>query len=501
MGNETAFIEGLASLLAPVMDRQKAMRYGTGFKHDTAGTPTSSGYMHGPGGLLTFPGVDPTVFHTILQNQGILGTLQATPNVYTNPTYLTLTGVDSDIGSEKEDVCDDPPTAGLVSGCMLTSVFGRYERSTPELELNRLGQRNNRADPLDLTLVGSPISGSGPFNIGQFDPSAPGDVLTNEISTRFWERNISFARLLAKQLWNGNPTNNSGGGGYKEMTGLSVLINTGHTDAETGAACATLDSYIKNYNYKSVDDANNGVDIVATFTNMYHQLYRRAEKAGFLPVRWVVAMRPELFYELTSIWPCSYLSYRCAAVLSAANPSATGPMQGVIDAQDAVRFRDEMRSGRYLLVDGQRLDVVLDDAIPELSGNNSGGNFPAGCFSSDIYFIPMSVVGGRSVTYMEYFDFNNPSIRSAFSEGMPLIGRVEGPFITTMSQKMWCVKWTSKIEPRLIMRTPQLAGRLQHVVYCPIDHEPEAFPDDPYYFGGGGVTHRTGPSLYDIWKS
>lgn len=483
-------IEELAKALAPAMERQKNLQFGV--KHDATGTPITTGYSHGPGGLLTFPGVDNTVFHTIMGNRSLLGQLPTMPSVYTNPTFLTLTGVGDDTGNEKEDVCDDAPVAGLLSGCLLTSVFGRYERATPEIELNRLGQRNDRSDPLDLQLVGSPIASTGIFNTGAQGAQAPGDVLTNEVSRKFWERNISIWRLLSKQLWTGTPANNSGGGGYKEMTGLSLLVNTGHRDAETNAVCATMDSYVTSFGYQPIDGTTS--DIIATFTNIYHQLYRRAELTGILPVRWVVVMRSQMFYELTSIWPCSYLSYRCAV-----SPGVTGPMSVNIDANDAIAMRDAMRAGQYLMVDGARLDVILDEGIPEFSQTDNG-NVASGCFSSDIYFIPMSVVGGRAVTYMEYFDYGNPSLQSALGDGMT-IGRQEGAFLTTMRQTNWCVVWQTKVEPRLVMRTPWLAGRIQNVVYCPIQHEPTSFPGDPYYTAPGGETARSGPSLYSLWQS
>lgn len=493
-------LQVLADALMPMLEQNKALRYG--LKHDASGTPISVGYSHGPGGLLTFPGVDPTVFNATMGATSILGQLPAMPSVYTNPTFFTITGVGDDSGAEKDGVCDDAPVAGLMAGCLMTSVFGRYERATPELELNRLGQRNDRADPLDLTMVNSPIGSSGIFGSGVQSTNSPADLFVNEVSRKFWERNVSLWRLLSRQLWVGTPANNaatSPGGGYKELTSFSVLVNTGHRDAETGAACTNMDSYLSNFNYSRIDGSSGIGDIVASVTNMYHQLYRRAELQGLLPVRWVIAMRAQMFYELTAIWPCSYLSFRCATVLGAINP-AGGPasMIGNIDAQDAIRFRDEMRAGKFLMMDGVRVEVVLDEGIPELSGANSGGHFPAGCFSSDIYFIPMSVVGGRAVTYLEYFQYQNPSLADAL--GNMILGRIEGAFLTWPRQTNQCVVWQTKVEPRLIMRTPWLAGRLQNVVYCPIQHEPEAFPGDPY-FVNDGRTSRVGPSYYSQWQS
>lgn len=486
----SALLEALASELGPVMDRQKAQRYGVGFKHDlTSVAPITDGYSHGPGGRLTFPGVDPVVFNAMLGAKSIISQLPTMPSLYTDPTYYTLTGVTDESGNEKDDVCDDAPVAGLMKACLTHSVFGRYERATQQLELNRLGQRVDRADPLDLTLVGSPIDQAGVFNAGPMGPQTPGDLFVNEVSRKFWERNVAMYRLLTRQVWRGNPTNNSAGGGYKEMTGFNLLVNTGYKDAETGVACPIVDSYIANFGHTRIDSSN--APIVAALTNIVHQLKFRAERAGLNPVRWVIVMRHSLFYELTALWPCSYLSYRCAVA-----PGMASPMQGVIDAQDAVRFRDEMRAGSYLLIDGERFEVLTDDGILELSGNDSEGNFPSGCFESDIFIIPMSVAG-RAVTYMEYFQYANPSLQDAL--GNMVLGRIEGPWLTWPRQSNLCVQWQSKIEPRLVMRTPWLAGRLQNVVYCPIEHEQDVFPDDPYFKNGGG-TSRVGPSFSDIWE-
>lgn len=483
-----ALIAALAEALAPVMDRQKAMRYGVALKHDISGTPSGAIYSHGPGGLLSFPGVDPVMFNATMGHTSILGELPATPSVYTNPTYWTITGVQADTGSEMDGVCDNAPTAGLMKGCLATSVFGRYERATPLLEVNRLGQRTDRSDPVDLRLVGSPIATGGPFQT-MSDINSPSDVFTNEVSRKFWERNVSFYRQLSRQIWVGNPTNNSAGLGYKEMTGLQTLVNTGYKDAESGVACPAMDSYVVSFGNVRVDSSTS--QIVAAVTNAYHQVKTRAEGMGLMPVRWALAMRSGLFYELTSIWPCSYLSYRCSV-----SPGMAEPMNGVIDAQDAVRLRDEMRAGKYLLIDGDRVDVIVDDGIPESDGNE--GTTPRGCFATDIYLLPFSVVGGQSTLFMEYFQFQNTSIQDAL--GGMILGRIEGAFITWPRQTNMCVQWQSKIEPRLVLRTPWLAARITDVNYCPIQHTRDSFPDDPY-FTDGGKTSRPGPSYYSIWQS
>ncbi len=463
-------------------------RWVTGYKHDAPGSPISVGYSHGPGGNLSYPGVDNDAFHTIVGNMGIISQLPATPSVFGYPTYAVITGVGADGGNEKEDVCDDAVTAGLITAGVVTSVFGRYERQTPELELNRLGLRNDPADPMDLRLVGGPMSQGGLFSSGPGDPSIPGSVLENEMERKFVELAFSLQRLLSRQIWTGNPANNAAGGGYKEMTGLDLLINTGYRDALTGASLPSIDSDVKDFHYLNVED--NGAAIVDALTYIYYTRRDLAIRTGMGAVRWVFVMRPELFHVLTTVWPCAYYTYQCSF---GTNDQARVNIDGTAQS----RLRDDMMAGSYLLIDGQRVEVIQDDGIPEET-QTQNANVPPAAFSSNIYFVPMSVQGGRAVTYMEYMDFNNPSIASALGEGL-LLGRAEGPWFTVPRQTNFCFQFQTKIEPRLVMRTPWLAGRLNHVVASPLQRTRSPFPDDPY-FVGGGATSRPGPSYYSLWQ-
>lgn len=454
-----------------------------GMKHDVAGAPITVGYSHGPGGNLSYPGVDPAVFHTVVGQFGMLGRLPAVPSRETNPTYAIITGVDADSGDEKDGVCDDAPVAGLARTAMLTSVFGRYERSTAQIELNRLGQRTDRADPMDLALVGSPIQTTGLFDTGPAAQSTPRDMLQNEVDRKFWELSVALNRLLTRQIWIGNPANNSGGEGYKEVTGLDLLINTGHVDALTGVAVPALDSQA--YDFGSVDIEADGTAIVSELTAMYRYQLDLARRTGMMPVRWVLAMLPEVFYALTNVWPCAYLTFRCGL-------DGDSAARVLVDGSEQVRMRDDLRNGSYLILDGDRVEVVVDDGIPEIDASN-------GCFKSSIYLIPMSVTGGRAVTYLEYFEYANPDIAAAL--GNMVLAEVDGPWITTVRQRNWCVQWQVKIEPRVVLRTPWLAARLDNVVTCPPQRMRNPFPESAYSLGAGdgsgGVTSRPGPSLYN----
>lgn len=476
-------IERLAEALAPVLVRKQA-GMGVGYKHDASGTPIAVGYSHGPGGNFSFPGVDNQVFHTTIGNIGILGRLPAVPSVQTNPTYYVLTGVQDLSGTEKNNVCDDARTAGLVKSCIITSVFGRYELATSEVELNRLGQVNDRADPMDLALVGSPIAQSGVFAAGARSPATPADLLRNEVARKFWELNVGFHRLLSQQLWVGDPANNAAGGGYKELTSFAQLVNTGYVDAEDNTACPSIDSDLKDFGCANLEDETDR--LIEMLSDVIRTRRDIAFRTGVSPVRFLLAMRPELFWVLTSVYACSYLTYRC---------QVTGQERVVVEGSEQVAFRDAMRAGRYLLVDGEKIEVVLDDGIA-VDTPTTSSSVSEGCQCSDIYLIPMSVIGGRAVTFLEYMDYGNPSARAAL--GNLVLARQEGAFLTWPRQQNQCVVWQSKVEPRLVMRTPWLAGRIQNIEYCPAQQARTPFPDDPY-FVDGGRTSRPGPSHYTLW--
>lgn len=473
-----------------------------GFKHDVTGTPTTN-YAHGPGGVFSFPGVDPTVFSSIIGvESGIMSRLPKFPSVYTDPTYMTITGVQDDSGSEPTNVCDAAVVAGLTKACKTSAPFGRFRRQTREIYLDRIGQRTDPSDPMNLNLRNLTFSGPGPMGDSLYHPalapSGPGGVMVSEMMKLFLEFGVSSNRGLAQMLWQGNPSNNTAGDGYREHPGFQELVTTGYVDIENNTSCPSLDSDIKSFNYRNVDGSDLTIsdsDIVVTLSYMFRYLRSNARKMGLDPATWVCCMREELFWELTASWACQYMTDRCRV-------SNTNQDRLVVDANEALRFRDEMRNGSYLLIDGMRVPVLFDDGIPELNDTTSA-NLNAGEFSSDIYFIPLTVLGGTPVTYLEYFQHNNQQIAEMLGQGR-LSNQVfitnDGAWIWTVERTRLCLLWEGKVEPRLLLRTPQLAGRLQNVKYVPLQHTRQPFPDDPY-FVNGGITSRTGPSYYAPWQS
>lgn len=469
------------------MDGARGSRL-VGLRHNAPGSPQTSGYGHGPGGVFSYPGVDTDVYTSFIGTlPGLLNELPTRPSRFVNQTYEVLTGQYGDSGSERDAICDPSPTPGLVKAGIIWAPFGKYSRSTPELVVGRMGQFNDLADPMDLRLVGGPIAESPwPDVIG---PQATQDMLINELRLALFRRAVSMHRLLTRQIWEGNPQNNTGEG-YQEMAGLELLVTTGYVDAITNAALPSVDSDVKDLAYANVS-VDGGPDLVEAVTYLFRYLRSIAMRTGMDPVRWQIAMREELFYEVTAAWPCSYLTTRCVLPEQATQ---------FVDARGQIEFRDRLRREQILVIDGIDVEVVFDDGIPEQNGNNSGGHFGAGTFASDIYFIPMAAQG-RALTFIDYFQYDNAAIQQASQLLSNLVRvRAAGAFLEYVSQTRQCFTSEIEISPRVVLRTPWLAGRLKNVAYTPLQHTRQPFPDDPYFVNGGG-TSRPGPSYYAGWKN
>lgn len=495
----------LEQLAAELGQRNGNLRGGqrtTGFPSGTAQGLYAHGDMGLPGTTPTifgFSGVEQDFFSTRIQPMGIAGMLPAIGTIRTHPLFGYITSFGDSTGSNPTGICDDPKTAGAVSTCLQTAQFGRYSFQTREFAIDQAGLQGNRGEFLDLRLINDPLVNNGVGDIN-FPPSARGPFsFRMEMATRMLELGVTFQNQLARQLWVGNPANNTSGNGYMEFPGLNILISTNKWDALTNTACPSLNSDIKNFNYNKVDSVANdaGGGIVRTMSYMFRYLRNNASRMNMNPVQWVIAMREELFYEITAVWPCAYMTTGCTTFTN------NGVNNLVIDAGDQIAFRDQLRDGRFLRIDGIDVPVVLDDGITELSSTDTS-RVGTGCFSSDVYFIPLTVKGGMASTYFEFQDFQQTAMTEVSD------GNLSAYFWTDGGRYLWhtkppvnyCVQLTSMIKPRLILRTPHLAGRIQNIVYCPLQHVRTPFSGDPYgpATTDGVSTGRYGPSLYSDWR-
>jgi hypothetical protein len=453
-------------------------------KTQTVGAPIGP-YVHGPGGLFGVRGLERDVISTHTQFTGSLGEMiPIRASVDQTPLFPYITGFLRSDQQEKNAVCDNPLEANHFKTCIQTTVFGRKEFKTRQVEINRIGQRINRGEFLDLQILNGPlVEQMGGLMSNFFGLANQQSVLAGrEMVSRMIEMGVAFQRWYCPQVYSGNPANSSAGGGYQEFSGLDLLISTTKIDAITGAACPSLRSDIKDFGYRQVDSTADP-DLVKTITTMMRILNRKAEQQGMGPADIRLVMREPLFYAITEIWPCRYLTYRCAM-------TDHDEVNGTLDAAQAVAFRDEMRAGKYLMIDGRRVPVIVDDCIME-DNRADNGAIPIGGFASDIYFVPFSARGGTIQTlYWEYYDYRADVLPDiAGTRAGTFFWSDNGAFLWGLkAPDNWCVEVIAKTEPRLILRTPQLAGRLTNVVYVPLQHVDDPLPSQDYFVNGGVTT-------------
>lgn len=456
-----------------------------GAKHDTAGTPVTTGFAHGPGGLWSLCGQNQRVWSTMVGLRSLATRLPSFSSVTTNPLQSYMTGVRAYTGELPSTVCALGPTAGLMKGATITRTFGKYKFSTPEIQLNSLGRVRDRADPLDLLFMNTPGDQSGNI-FPTFNGAANlRQSLTTEIAKRFFELQVTFARYLATQLYTGNPANNTplladpNDAAYAEFNGLQILVNTGYRDAIQGTAVASLDSDVKDFGDARVND--NGAAFIDMLFAMWHYLTAKADGQGITGVEWALVMRPSLFWVLTSLWPCAYYTAGC---------TPQGTAQAFVDGTAMRNFTDEMRRRQFLMIDGQEVPVILDSYLPETQ--------PVGSvFESTVYLVPLRAMGVPTL-YWEYFNEENANINEAINQlgvGPGVFTSDGGAYLVTTSRTNECVQWGAKTMPRLALDLPFLAGRINNVRYYVLQHESDPNPASGYH-QDGGLTERSGPSLY-----
>ena len=443
--------------------------------------------LHGNAGIFGVPGIDRDVITAHVRPYGLASALPMIPTRYESPRYATLTGYTDVVGSEPTYPCEDAP-AGYVKGCNLTAQFGRVARQTQTIEIDKVILQRNRGDMTDLVLRGAVLDPTSPFHPADLSDM---DILNLVVKSEMVGVGVQMERRLNTMMWQGTPTSNTAGGGYKEFPGLDLQIATGQKDADTNVTCPALDSDVKDFNYSLVDGSDK--DIVEYMSMVEFYIRNNAMRMGLMPASWVWVMRPELWFELSAVWPCRYNTNKCNVIDTAGID--TVPMY---DAADGTRTRDAMRNGMYIDVNGNRYPVVVDDGIYE-HNNINNAHLAAGEYASSIYMVPMTITGNFRVAYMEYLDYRAAMPEIALLRGKEMFWTDDGRFMWAMDDNKFCFTLTAKTEPRVILRTPQLAGKIQNVKYTPLQHLRSSDPDSEY-FKDGGVSLRSASTLYAAWR-
>lgn len=443
-------------------------------------------YGHGSGGVFSYPGLSSPVFSAMaLPYTGLIDNLPSQVTTETDPVFALLTGQTATSGTEPDGVCENAPQAGLLKLCMQSFRFGRRARRTPNIDLTRVGAIRNRSDFTDLKLIGNPARGTAGF------PTMPGagNPLADEYAKAAFELGVAMKRDFAREFFTGNPSNNSANGGTAYYYGLDTLINTGYRDVITGTACPAADSLIASAQNNIVN--TNPTYYVQTITDMYRHLKYRAIQFGLAPAEIALVGSYGLFQALTDIWACSYMSYRC--------DTATAGRPIVTNSSDVEQMTREMRQGlgtpgtQYLLIDGEKVKFIVDETITE--------TVASGVWSTQLYFVPLTVLGGTRVTYMDYFDM------SAATEGARLYapqGAIKtsdgGRYLWSFEYSNGCVAFQIVTKPRLVLRTPQIAGRLHTIRYTQ-QFAPRSWEvGNTYHYNGGATTLAGIPAVGSFYS-
>lgn len=442
-----------------------------GMKFKSPASVHTGQLLFGSSGMWSMPGSSPDVINAYVRPYGLLSLLPRFGSVIENPYYPILTGFTGETGSEPATPCADAPT-GYSKGGYLTAQFGRLQRDTNTVEFNKVMLQKNAGITTDLQLRGSVLG------LTDFNPTAAneGQIFSVVTAHEMVIVGVNIERKLTRMAWSGTPANNNAGGGYKEFPGLDSQIATGQKDAHSGVTMPAADSLVYNFGLDLV--GGSGRSIVEYMVSMEYNLNYNAEKMGLEPVEWVIAMRPDLWQVLTEVWPCNYMSYKC---------HADGTNTNIITINDArnVEMRDEMRRTKTIEINGKVYRVVTDVGITELTNTTTAG-IPAGQFASSIYFIPLTIVGNLPVTYVEYVDYSKGASDISFlSQGFTPFWTDRGMYSWAMEAVKWCYKFSAKIEPRIVLRTPHLAGRIDRVRYQVLTHTRDPYADSAYNEDGG----------------
>ena len=439
--------------------------------------------LHGLGGIFSSPGMERDVITTHVRPHGISTLLPKFATIYEDPTFGALTGYSDDEGDEPAQPCDDAPE-GFVKACNLTARFGRVQRDTRTIEMDKVMLRVNRGDFTDLRLVGEVLGLTDLYPQGLNSDQVLNLVTMSEMVNAA----VRFERKLCSHVWTGSPANNNPGGGYKEFPGLDNQIATGQVDADTNDACPSLDSDVKDFEYNDVCGTTQ--DIVEVMSALEYFIYTLADDTGMLPAEWVWVMRPQLWQELTACWPCKYNTNRCTSI--------GGDHRVITDGRENVTDRDNMRRSMTIDVNGRNYRVVTDNCIYEQNATNDSANLDPGEFASSIYFVPLRVTQNFPTTYMEYVDYRQAAADVALMRGREDFWTDQGRYSWAVEQTKWCYKFSLKGEFRIILRTPQLAGKIDNVQYVPLQHLRDPLPDNTHWIDGG-VSIRSEGTRFAVW--
>lgn len=455
----------------------------------TVGNTGTFNLVHGTGSMFGAVGVgiEPDVISCRMEWRGLGDVLPKIASPYLEVFLPFITGFEDTSTTEQSTECGDC-ISGETEACIQHMPTARICRETQDLTITRIVDRLNRGD-INLELMNA--------NLGSTSAWHPGTAMTQsnlmQIATAWalmFELPPLFAHKLGPMVYTGNPVNNVGQT-YREFRGLQQLVNTGFLDAWAGVTCPALDSDLKNFAHQDLATTQNP-SLYQTLEMAHYYVRHNAERQGLDPVSPVIVMRSPCWQVLSELIPLQRTVGSMMTFAAAAGQTIN------FNGTEVVNERDRFRSTKVIPLNGDMVPVIIDDGIPELNNANNA-NYAAGEYGSDIYILPLTYMGNRPALQIQYKDYRAIAAEIAGTGGM-----IDGYYRSTPDGRFaWaivtngaCFKIQAFTEPRIILRTPQLAARIQNVKYVPLQHTREPDQDSPYFYKGGVSTRAAVTSYY-----
>jgi len=438
-----------------------------------AGTQT----LHGPnaggtsttqGGLFADGRVRPERFSALPQPRSFVDQLDVVGSQVANEVVEILTGQQADQGNDATGFCGDPPMAGLLKVMRVTRTYGDWYMKTQLNAVPTMGQRLNYADTPAVILNAASASRLMPAELQTLDTDDP-------LAYELYKLATSFRRSAERVLWQGVAGQNAtqGDGWFNEPEGFAAMVKTGYADSVTGQLAPAADSIVTNWNSADIGATVGGLSIVEAIHDLYYAATDRASQVGMQP-EFAFVMRQELFRRLTDVYACSYALTRCG------DGSAGSPVNR--DGVAVQQLRAEMASGRYLLVDGVPVPVIVSEGLPL-------ARLQVGVLRSDLFLMPLRDAG-RPLTYLQYAQLDSAealtyarfvSEKVAFLNG--------GMYVLGERSTGLCFEYLMAARMRPMLETPFLAGRIDNVHFSYTAATRVADPGVTYLYADGGRTY------------
>lgn len=454
-------------------------------KNNASGTtPTNNApygpYADGSGdyGVLSIPGIRPEMFSAFQRPRSVVSILGVKPSLNANEKIGIMTGVTAGSGSNPTGFCGTAPTAGQLKRCVQNFTWGKSYWKSQIVNVAEAGEYVDYADTekrlLNLNQTPNPLI---PTELSRLDLA---DRASSLLFSELFTLGVEQERNLETVLFQGNETtaNTSTTRGFiQEFRGLARQITTGKVDMNTGVACPAADSQVITWG-TGIDATVNGRTFPQVIVDTMFGLVDIAQQTGLAGTRWVMVMPMRMFRALTYVYSCQYWTSLCTG--SAGNPTTQ-------DATEVRKLQLDMWNNKYLLVDGNPVQVIFSDGIPETRA--SGSVFTA----QSMYILPVEWQGMpmlnlqykpmNNAQAMEFANYAGPSDFQFMNNGM---------WMTSKARTNFCMELIMAGKFRLIQDCPFLAARIDTIQYSFQAPFRSAYPSDTAFYVDGGATRWDG---------